>query len=130
MLGEGRQSSLPLRLTRGCLGPSPVASPSSYGFPCLPLSNARDIQNRVKPHSHCMGKETGAQRVVWLTQGHTPRIAIPEMESDPMNPSLRHFLMHSQCGVPATLEDAEEVQDRGHTLGRQVLLHLCPFTHI
>ena len=37
--------------------------------------------------------------------------------------------MHSQCGVPETLEDAEKVQDRRPALGKQVLLPLCPFIH-
>lgn len=62
-----------------------------------------------------------------LAQGHAARMAVAEMESDPMNPSLRHFPIDSWCGVPATLEDAEEVGDSGSTLGRPILLCLCLF---
>lgn len=123
VLGEDRQSRLPLRRAWGCLAsalwPHPLFMISHpYPFP-IP-----ETIRTVRPQSHCIGKETrGSDRVCGLLQ------VTPPGWQGSVNPRLRHFLMHSQCGVPETLEDAEKVQDRRPALGKQVLLPLCPFIH-
>lgn len=94
MLGEDRQSRLPLRHAWGCvasaLWPHPLFMISHpYPFP-IP-----ETIRTVRPQSHCIGKETrGSERVCDLLQ------VTPPGWQGSVNPRLRRFLMHSQCGYP------------------------------
>lgn len=62
---RGRHSSLSLRLTWACLGPSTVVFTPSYGLPIPtplldPAPNPRENPNRVEAPLPCTGKETEA----------------------------------------------------------------------